>query len=328
MRDQVKDPAPSKAARAVGGLAWLLTAAGVVALAWCTLIAGDTYLAQRAARLALDHMASSRPARTAAPKDPSRAPVPATHADPVLHRGTALAALSIPRVHLSAVVLHGSDAQTLRRGPGHLESSPLPGETGNVVIAGHRDSFFRPLRDIEVGDDILLDTPDTHSRYRVTSLRVVRADDLSVIGPEAEPVLTLITCFPFWVLGNAPDRFVVRARRVDDVVTPAVASAVAAPHAPKVLASPAAPASDDALIRESIERFRVVYNGRLGARNDVRPEGPLRFAACSVVITDRRATASCDEVLEPGNDLGARLWTFALRHDPAGWAVTSIVSEP
>ena len=90
--------------------------------------------------------------------------------DPMVRKGSAIAALSIPRVHLSSVVLHGSDSQTLRRGPGHLENTALPGESGNVVIAGHRDSFFRPLRNIELGDDIFLDMPGGRFHYHVTSL--------------------------------------------------------------------------------------------------------------------------------------------------------------
>jgi sortase A len=309
-------------------VAWLLTGSGVLALAWCAVIVGDTFLAQRAARLSLESV-SRRPAAATDLLDGSSHPaVSTTGIDPVLHRGSAIAALVIPRVHLSAVVLHGSDDQTLRRGPGHLESSPLPGETGNVVIAGHRDSFFRPLRDIQVGDDIFIDTPGAHSHYRVTSLRVVRADDLSVISPEAAPVLTLITCFPFWVLGSAPDRFVVRARRVDDEsAIPAVATIVTPRQQPKAVSLPPAAADDESLIRESIERFRVVYNGRLRARNELRADGSLRFTGCDVVITNGSASAACDDASEPEGEPEARLWTFALRHDAAGWAVTSITTR-
>jgi LPXTG-site transpeptidase (sortase) family protein len=129
--------------------------------------------------------------------------------------GTPLAELSIPRVGLSAVVLHGTDEHTLRLGLGHVENTPLPGESGNVAIAGHRDSFFRPLRNVHVGDDILLETPEERVHYRVSSLRVVNSYEVSVIGPTRDATLTLVTCYPFWFIGQAPDRFVVRATRVE-----------------------------------------------------------------------------------------------------------------
>ena len=128
--------------------------------------------------------------------------------------GTPLAELSIPRIGLSAVVLEGSDDHTLRAGPGHIETTPRPGESGNVAIAGHRDSFFRPLRDVQVGDDILLDTPTSRVHYRVSSYSVVNSSEVSVLGPTRDNVLTLVTCFPFQFIGSAPDRFIVRANLV------------------------------------------------------------------------------------------------------------------
>ena len=129
--------------------------------------------------------------------------------------------LTIPRVHLSAMVLHGSDSRTLRRGPGHIEHTALPGQAGNVAIAGHRDSFFRPVRDVRVGDDIYFATREGRFHYRVESLDIVRPDDMSVLDETEAPTLTLVTCFPFWVAGSAPDRFVVRAYEVDRAGTAA-----------------------------------------------------------------------------------------------------------
>jgi LPXTG-site transpeptidase (sortase) family protein len=93
----------------------------------------------------------------------------------------------------------------------------VPGEGGNAVFAGHRDSFFRPLRHVRVGDDVFVDTSDGRFHYRVASTHVVGPRDLSVVAPTDEEVLTLITCYPFWLIGNAPDRFVVRATRVVEV---------------------------------------------------------------------------------------------------------------
>jgi sortase A len=129
--------------------------------------------------------------------------------------GDPLAELTIPRLGVSAVVLQGTDDRTLRRGIGHIETTPLPGAPGNIGIAGHRDSFFRSLRNIQVGDDIQLDMPDARVRYRVSWFRIVHPDEVGVIDPTEDDVLTLVTCYPFWFVGSAPDRFVVRASRVE-----------------------------------------------------------------------------------------------------------------
>jgi sortase A len=122
-----------------------------------------------------------------------------------------LAQILIPRIGLSAVVLEGDDDRTLRLGPGHIAGTAIPGQAGNIAIAGHRDTFFRPLRKVRVGDEITLVAHGGRLRYRVTSLRVVSPDDVSILDPTVRSSLTLVTCYPFWVLGPAPDRFIVRA---------------------------------------------------------------------------------------------------------------------
>jgi sortase A len=95
---------------------------------------------------------------------------------------------------------------------GHLAETALPGEMGNVVLAGHRDTFFRPLKGVQVGDAITLKTRDGDVTYEVESTRVVPPTDLSVLDSTGERTLTLITCFPFSYVGSAPNRFIVRAR--------------------------------------------------------------------------------------------------------------------
>jgi sortase A len=183
---------------------YLLVIAGGAALGWCAAILTDSYIAQRQAR---EQLASMPRSMSSPALLPPRSSV-------MVKAGTPLAELSIPRLGLSAVVLQGSDDHTLRAGPGHIETTPLPGESGNVAIAGHRDSFFRPLRDVQVGDDILLDTPTSRVHYRVASYSVVNSSEVSVLGPTSDNVLTLVTCFPFQFIGSAPDRFVVRANFV------------------------------------------------------------------------------------------------------------------
>jgi sortase A len=200
----------------------LFVIGGVAALLWCVFIVADAYIGQRLARETLESRSretTSSPASSSAPS------TVAAGARPKLIRGTPLAELSIPRVGLSAVVLHGTDAHTLRLGLGHVENTPLPGESGNVAIAGHRDSFFRPLRNVQVGDDILLDTPEERVHYRVSSFRVVDSYEVSVVAPTRDDMLTLVTCYPFWFIGEAPDRFVVRAARVEEPAAAASRSA-------------------------------------------------------------------------------------------------------
>jgi sortase A len=194
----------------------LCLAGGTAVVVWCAFILIDAAISQRLAHETLASLpgASSPPSPTAQPSLPQRSARPPTPA-----AGTPLAELSIPRIGLSAVVLQGTDNRTLRKGIGHVETTPLPGEAGNAAIAGHRDSFFRPLRNVVVGDDILLTTPGKQFHYRVSSVRIVDAGEVSVIGPTTDPALTLVTCYPFWFIGPAPDRFVVRAIRVEAPVT-------------------------------------------------------------------------------------------------------------
>jgi sortase A len=125
--------------------------------------------------------------------------------------GDVVGRLEIPRLSLSAVVFEGADPDVLERGAGHLSGSALPGDRGNTVVAAHRDTFFRSLRGIRVGDVIRIHRPHRDSAYVVQSARVVEPDDVDVLKPTPEPALTLITCYPFRFIGPAPERFVVRA---------------------------------------------------------------------------------------------------------------------
>lgn len=128
-------------------------------------------------------------------------------------RGPLLAVLSVPRVGIEVPVLEGTDELTLVRGAGHIEGTPGPGALGNVAIAGHRDGFFRALKDVGLGDVVLLRTPTETVRYVVEDLRVVGPEEISVLDPTPEPSLTLVTCYPFYFVGPAPQRYVVRAVR-------------------------------------------------------------------------------------------------------------------
>jgi sortase A len=128
--------------------------------------------------------------------------------------GGVIGQLEIPRIKLDVVVVQGDSSKLLRRAVGHLPATALPGESGNVALAGHRDTFFRPLRHIRLGDDITLRTPEGNFHYRVESTRVVPPTATEVLHSSGAPELTLITCFPFNYIGAAPDRFIVRASEV------------------------------------------------------------------------------------------------------------------
>jgi sortase A len=130
-----------------------------------------------------------------------------------------LAVLRIPKIRLEVPVLAGTDDRTLDRGVGHIDDTAEPGTVGNVGIAGHRDGFFRGLKDIAPGDVIELDTIQRKEAYRVERTWVVNPEDVSVLDPTSAPALTLVTCYPFYFVGSAPQRFIVRAVAVSQPVT-------------------------------------------------------------------------------------------------------------
>lgn len=122
-----------------------------------------------------------------------------------------LAVLEIPRLDLRVAVLEGTDEVTLNRGLGHIGGTPLPGQGGNVGISGHRDGFFRCMKDIQLGDRIRLVLPQTTEEYVVTGTRIVAPTEVSVLAPTPGRTLTLVTCYPFYFVGSAPQRFIVTA---------------------------------------------------------------------------------------------------------------------
>jgi LPXTG-site transpeptidase (sortase) family protein len=137
-------------------------------------------------------------------------------------QGEVLGALLVPRLGLKVIVVQGDSAANLRRAVGHLSTSALPGEWGNVALAGHRDTFFRPLRNAQVGDEIDFTTAQQRLMYVVDSIQIVAPNDIEVLAPITGRHLTLITCYPFYFVGPAPKRFIVRAHEVDTIVREAI----------------------------------------------------------------------------------------------------------
>jgi sortase A len=131
------------------------------------------------------------------------------------HVDPPLAVLRISKVHLEVPVLEGTDDLILNRGVGHILGTVRPGEDGNVGIAGHRDGFFRVLKDVHPGDTIELSTSSHTDTYIVDQIVVVHPDDASVLQPRSISSLTLVTCYPFYFVGSAPERYIVQASMSD-----------------------------------------------------------------------------------------------------------------
>jgi sortase A len=130
--------------------------------------------------------------------------------------GSPLGRIEISSIGLAAMIMEGVEGKTLRRAVGHIPGTPLPGQRGNVALAGHRDTFFRGLRNIHMNDEITLTTLHGASRYLVDSAQVVEPGDIKVLAPTADDILTLVTCYPFYFVGPAPKRFIVRAHRISE----------------------------------------------------------------------------------------------------------------
>jgi sortase A len=176
----------------------VLFAGAALALAWCAFVLVATWMFQREQRRQFESLLADRASATSLP--------PAA-------RGV-IGLLDIPRLGLSVMVVEGAGTSSLRRAAGHIPGTALPGEPGNVGISAHRDTFFRPLRNIRQNDVITVSTLLGEYRYRVVSTRIVNPSDVEVLDPTDTQILTLVTCYPFYFVGSAPDRFIVRAERV------------------------------------------------------------------------------------------------------------------
>ena len=127
----------------------------------------------------------------------------------------AIAILRIPKIHVEVPVMEGTDDLILNRGVGHVVGTANPGESGNVAIAGHRDGFFRGLKDMSLGDTIGISTMERTETYVIDRITIVDRTDVSVLGPRPQASMTLITCYPFYFIGSAPKRYIVQASIVD-----------------------------------------------------------------------------------------------------------------
>jgi sortase A len=206
--------------------AYLFLALGFLVLGYCAYVllgarlyqAYESWQFQEAASNARPPIAAAEPAAnspgaaaaTSEPSAPLKKIALAARPDFPLGR------IEIARIGLAAMIMEGVDAGTLRHSVGHIPRTPLPGQQGNVALAGHRDTFFRPLRNIQNDDEITLTTLDGSYRYRVDLISIVEPRDVGVLKNTGENILTLVTCYPFHFIGSAPQRFIVRAHRIPE----------------------------------------------------------------------------------------------------------------
>ena len=189
-----------------------LFACAVAMLGYCAFVVFDTGLFQEREsrtfqRLLEDQHATGVDSPQVKLLSPPKAP-PASAMSGLIGR------IEIARLGLSVMIIEGDDGKTLRRAAGHVPGTAMPGQLGNVGITAHRDTFFRPLRNIQMDDVITLTTLQGEYRYRVVSTKIVSPGDVEVLDSTGGEVLTLVTCYPFYFVGAAPNRFIVRAERV------------------------------------------------------------------------------------------------------------------
>jgi len=186
-------------------LAVVLVAIGLCSIAWWGYQRTSAHAFQREQTVAFTKSIPRPAPRTASSAVPSATIVP-PHGP--------VGRLDIPRVHLSVMILEGDDEATLAQAVGHLPDTVMPWEPGNSAVAGHRDTFFRPLKDVKEGDEIRVTTPEGPLVYRITDKKITTPDDVQVLAPTTNQVLTLVTCYPFYYIGSAPKRMIIRAERV------------------------------------------------------------------------------------------------------------------
>ncbi|HWE53789.1 MAG TPA: class D sortase [Bryobacteraceae bacterium] len=184
---------------ATARLRWTLLSGGILLLGYCGFVMADARMFQYRENAEMQRLLVT-PGAPGAP--------------PAMARSGLIGRIEVPRLGLSAVVMEGDDAATLRRAVGHIPGTALPGQSGNTGVSAHRDTFFRPLKDIRTDDEISVTTLEGEFRYRVVSTEIVSPDDVDVLAPTSKEALTLVTCYPFYFVGSAPKRFIVRAERV------------------------------------------------------------------------------------------------------------------
>jgi sortase A len=199
----ISAPEPMPAVRGRLFLVWmrrLLFIAGTLAVCYVLLTMLHARLYQEAAGITLDKQIQAQEQhQVSVPREAAK-------------EGDVLGRIEIPRLGMTVAILEGTTSKTLRLGVGHIHGTALPGDAGNIGIAGHRDTYFRALKDIHTGDEIQIQTAAGSTGYKVDWARVVAPGDSEVLSPSPGSAITLVTCYPFYLIGAAPKRFVVHAQ--------------------------------------------------------------------------------------------------------------------
>lgn len=202
---------------------YLFCLIGIVVLSYCSYVLLEARLYQayqswrfeRALKsVKLPASSGELPPSPAPPAPPEATPAPAESLAIPGPGSVPLGRIEISRIDLDAMIMEGIDSRTLRHAVGHFPRTALPGQLGNVAMAGHRDTFFRRLKYIRKDDEITLATLHGSYRYRVDSTLVVEPREVWVLEDTGDATLTLVTCYPFNFVGPAPQRFIVRARKI------------------------------------------------------------------------------------------------------------------
>jgi sortase A len=184
--------------RILEGVQCLFLAAAVLLLGYYSFVMVDAWAFEKRENRALERLLNNQ----------------ATPGPPAIATSGLLGRLDIQRLGISVILVEGISSKVLRRAAGHIPGTALPGQPGNVGVSAHRDTFFRPLRNIKQNDVITLTTMLREYRYRVVSTKIVGPNDVAVLDGGGNEILTLVTCYPFYFVGSAPDRFIVRAERI------------------------------------------------------------------------------------------------------------------
>ncbi len=215
----------------------MLFGVAISMLGYVAFVLIDTWLFQKAELRHLREMVSERRRESQQNTPDSPKPVPLKNLQGLI------GLIEIPRLGLSSIVIEGTTGLVLRRAVGHIQGTAFPGEEGNVGLSGHRDTFFRQLRDIQLDDQITLTTPRGGYQYSVVSTQIVDPSDVTVLAADGDnEILTLVTCYPFSYVGPAPQRFIVRAEKVQILPTTLQKpsqTAFVAPKSPPLGAKPA-----------------------------------------------------------------------------------------
>jgi len=181
----------------------VLFACAIVLLGYCAYLTVESWMFQRQSKI--DLMNGTEPkANTPAP----------------IKAGDLLGRIDVERLGVSVAVVEGADFAELQHAAGHIAGTAFPGRKGNTAIAAHRDTFFWPLRNVRANDVIRVTTRNGIYRYRVVSTKIVKPDDVSILNSNGKEILTLVTCYPFYFVGSAPNRFIVRAERLHSAIAP------------------------------------------------------------------------------------------------------------